>query len=126
MEVLGERYGRTDSRELRRRMGYAGSSVEASMGQALTPRVLIETARHGAFGPWWHDYTDEDHARAAMLAERLGLGGHLDQPFGTLSAGERRRTSIARALMPDPEILLLDEPTASLDLGGTGVAAPRP
>ncbi len=116
VEMLGERYGRTDSRELRRRVGYAGSSVEAQMAAELTPRVLIETARHGAFGPWWHEYTDDDHARAAMLGERLGLGAHLDQPFGTLSAGERRRTSIARALMPDPEILLLDEPTASLDL----------
>lgn len=116
VEVLGERYGRTDSRELRRRVGYAGSSVEARMRPDLTPRILIETARHGAFEPWWHVYSGDDHARAQALGERLGLGDHLDQAFGTLSAGERRRTSIARALMPDPEILLLDEPTASLDL----------
>lgn len=116
VEVLGERYGRTDSRELRRRIGFAGSSVEGQMDSGLTPRDLIMTARHGAFGPWWHTYSDADRERAANLGERLGLGAHLDQPFGTLSAGERRRTSIARALMPDPEILLLDEPAASLDL----------
>jgi len=116
VEMLGERYGRTDSRELRRRVGYAGSSIEAQMAPELTPQVLVETARHGAFGPWWHVYTDDDHARAAELGTRLGLGDRLQQAFGTLSAGERRRTSIARALMPDPEILLLDEPTASLDL----------
>jgi iron complex transport system ATP-binding protein len=116
VEVLGERYGRTDSRELRRRVGYAGSSIEAQMRPDLTPQVLIETARHGAFEPWWHVYTDADHERATVLGERLGLGAHLGQAFGTLSAGERRRTSIARALMPDPAILFLDEPTASLDL----------
>jgi iron complex transport system ATP-binding protein len=116
VEVLGERYGNTDARELRRRVGYAGSSIEAQMRDDLTPRVLIETARHGAFEPWWHVYTPRDAERAASLGERLGLGAHLDQPFGTLSAGERRRTSIARALMPDPRILFLDEPTASLDL----------
>jgi iron complex transport system ATP-binding protein len=116
VQVLGERYGKTDSRELRRRVGYAGSSVEAQMRSDLTPQVLIETARNGAFEPWWHVYTEDDHARATEIGVRLGLAEHLDQPFGTLSAGERRRTSIARALMPDPEILLLDEPTASLDL----------
>jgi iron complex transport system ATP-binding protein len=116
VEVLGERYGRTDARELRRRVGVAGSAVEAAMRDDLTPLDLIMTARHGAFEPWWHVFTDADRARAADLGRQLGLGEHLGQPFGTLSAGERRRTSIARALMPDPDILFLDEPAASLDL----------
>ena len=116
VEVLGEVYGRTDSRELRRRVGMAGSAVESAMRPDLTPRDLIMTARHGAFEPWWHAYDDADRARAETLGCQLGLGDHLDQPFSTLSAGERRRTSIARALMPDPDVLFLDEPTASLDL----------
>ena len=116
VDVLGERYGRTDARELRRRVGFAGSAIEEAMRPDLTPEVLIMTARHGAFEPWWHTYAPADHDRARMLAERMGVGGQVDQPFGTLSAGERRRTSIARALMPDPDILILDEPMASLDL----------
>lgn len=135
VDVLGERYGRTDARELRRRVGMAGSAVEAAMRPDLTPLDLIMTARHGAFEPWWHVYDDADRVRAAELGTTLGLGGHLDQPFGTLSAGERRRVSIARALMPDPDVLFLDEPTASLDLAARELllhdlealaAAPRP
>ncbi len=116
VEVLGERYGRTDARELRRRVGFAGSAIEAAMRPDLTPTTLIMTARHGAFEPWWHVYDDADRDRARQLGERMGLADHLDQAYGTLSAGERRRTSIARALMPDPEVLILDEPMASLDL----------
>lgn len=116
VDVLGERYGRTDARELRRRVGFAGSATEAAMRPDLTPATLIMTARHGAFEPWWHVYDDADRDRARQLGERMGLADHLDQDFGTLSAGERRRTSIARALMPDPDVLILDEPMASLDL----------
>ena len=117
VDVLGERYGRIDAREHRRRIGLAGSATEASFREDLTPADLIMTARHAATEPWWHDYTDDDRRRARDLATRFGLGGVVDHAFGTLSAGERRRTSIARALMPDPDLLLLDEPTASLDLG---------
>jgi iron complex transport system ATP-binding protein len=116
VDVLGERYSRTDARELRRRVGFAGSGIEDALRPDLTPEILIMTARHGAFEPWWHVYEPTDHERARMLADRLGLADHIDQPFGTLSAGERRRTSIARALMPDPDVLILDEPMASLDL----------
>jgi iron complex transport system ATP-binding protein len=117
VEVLGERYGRVDSRELRKRIGTAGSAVEGSFRHDLTPVTLVMTARHAATEPWWHTYGDEDVARARELLEGLGVGRVADHAYGTLSAGERRRTSIARALMPDPDLLLLDEPAASLDLG---------
>jgi iron complex transport system ATP-binding protein len=115
--VLGERYGRVDSRDLRRRIGSAGSAIEGSFRADLTPVTLVMTARHAATEPWWHRYSDDDRARARSLLDRIGLGSVADHPYGTLSAGERRRTSIARALMPDPDLLLLDEPAASLDLG---------
>ena len=117
VDVLGARYGRIDSRELRRRIGSAGSAVEAVLRDDLTPVDVVMTARHAATEPWWHVFTDDDRARARSLLGDLGLTDVADHPYGTLSAGERRRTSIARALMPDPDLLLLDEPAASLDLG---------
>ncbi len=97
--------------------GRPAARSKARCARDLTPATLVMTARHAATEPWWHVYTDADRARAHDLLERFGLAGVADHPFGTLSAGERRRTSIARALMPDPDLLLLDEPAASLDLG---------
>jgi iron complex transport system ATP-binding protein len=117
VEVLGERYGRVDSRELRKRIGAAGSASEGSFRADLTPVTLVMTARHAATEPWWHVYGEDDRSRARELLDGLGVGHVADHAYGTLSAGERRRTSIARALMPDPDLLLLDEPAASLDLG---------
>ncbi len=117
VDVLGARYGQVDAREVRRRIGVAGSAVEGTLRGDLTPVTVVMTARHAATEPWWHVYTDEDHARALDLLIGLGLAGVAEHGYGTLSEGERRRTSIARALMPDPDLLLLDEPAASLDLG---------
>lgn len=117
VDVLGARYGRVDSRVLRQRIGLASSAVEGVMREDLTPIDLVMTARYAATEPWWHVFTDDDRDRARHLLEGLGLTEVANHPFGTLSAGERRRTSIARAMMPDPDLLLLDEPAASLDLG---------
>ena len=131
VDVLGGRFGRVDAREHRRRIGYAGSALEAEMDESLTPSQLVLSARHAALAPWWHVYDDADRARAAALVERLGIAHVADHAFRTLSSGERRRVSIARALLPDPDLLLLDESGAGLDLGAretlirdlTGLAA---
>jgi iron complex transport system ATP-binding protein len=117
VEVLGDSIGRVDSRELRRRIGYAGSGLERAIPDRLSAHDVVLTARHAALGPWWHTYSDDDRARATALLASLGMADLADRPFGILSAGERRRVQIARALMPAPDMLLLDEPSASLDLG---------
>lgn len=117
VDVLGARYGQVDAREVRRRIGVAGSAVEGTLRGDLTPVTVVMTARHAATEPWWHVYTEEDRARASDLLIGLGLAAVAEHGYATLSEGERRRTSIARALMPDPDLLLLDEPAASLDLG---------
>jgi iron complex transport system ATP-binding protein len=117
VEVLGERIGRVDARELRRRVGYAGAGLEAAIDPGLTALDVVVTARHAALGPWWHTFSDADRARARELLAEIGVGNLAERAFGQLSTGERRRVQIARALMPAPELLILDEPGASLDLG---------
>ena len=117
VEVLGETIGRVDARELRRRVGYAGAGLEAAIDPNLTVLDVVVTARHAALGLWWHTYSDADRARARELLTAIGVGELAERAFGQLSTGEGRRVQIARALMPAPDLLILDEPGASLDLG---------
>ena len=76
------------------------------------------TATYAALEPWWHRYTDEDRAAAQRALDRLGVGGYAARTVGSLSSGEQQRVLLARAFMTDPGLVLLDEPTAQLDLGG--------
>jgi iron complex transport system ATP-binding protein len=118
VRLLGGELGRIDVRRQRTRIGLASPAFGALLRPELTPVEVVMTAANGALEPWWHTYDDADRQRARALLDRFHVLHGAERPISTLSSGERQRTLLARAFSGDPDLVLLDEPTAGLDLAG--------